>query len=68
IVGVLLASGIVWLQYSHPFIYVPGTAIAYPVQWEFYNMVLVLTTVFVLGTIASFWATRKIRPISHQAN
>ncbi|MGB1171410.1 MAG: ABC transporter permease [Flavobacteriaceae bacterium] len=68
IVGVLLASGIVLLQYSLPFIYVPGTAIAYPVQWEFYNMVLVLTTVFVLGAIASFWATRKIGPISRQAN
>ena len=68
IVGVLLASGIVWLQYSLPFVYVPGTAIAYPVQWEFYNMLLVLTTVFVLGTIASFWATRKIGAVSRQAN
>ena len=68
IVGVLLASGIVLLQYFFPFIYVPGTAIAYPVLWEASNAGLVLITVFVLGTFASFWATRKVWQVSRQAN
>lgn len=68
IVGVLLASGIVLLQYFFPFIYVPGTAIAYPVLWEASNAGLVLITVFVLGTFASFWATRKVGQVSRQAN
>lgn len=60
IIGVVLASCIVLIQSFFPFIYVPGTALAYPVQWHIYNVVLVLATVFVLGTFAAFWATRNV--------
>jgi len=68
IVGVILASAIVLVQQFFPFIYVPGTAIAYPVIWEVGNILLVLVTVFVLGSIASFWATRNKEMAAFQAN
>ena len=59
-IGVCLASVVVLVQQLFPFIFVPGTAIAYPVQWEFYNLLLVLATVIVLGTIAAYWSTRRV--------
>ena len=60
LIGVFFASVVVLIQQWLPFIFVPGTAIAYPVQWEVFNLALVLITVFFLGTIASYWSTRKV--------
>ena len=68
VIGVFLASIIVLLQSNFSIIYVPGTGIAYPVLWEFSNVFLVSATVFLLGGLASYWATRRVGQLAVQAN
>ena len=60
-IGVVLSSLIILLQQWIPFIYVPGTSLPYPVKWEFENLLLVMATLIVLGSIASAWASRGIK-------
>tara|TARA_B110000259_G_scaffold33429_1_gene36961 strand:- start:123 stop:323 length:201 start_codon:yes stop_codon:yes gene_type:complete len=50
----------VGLQALFPFIYVPGTSLAYPVLFELKNILVVLGTVMVLGTLSTAWATRGL--------
>lgn len=59
-VGLVLACILVWVQEHYPFISVPGTSLPYPVEFEAYNLGVVVLTVFGLGLIASFWSTRGI--------
>jgi len=68
VIGVFLASIIVLLQSNFSIIYVPGTGIAYPVLWESSNVFLVSATVFLLGGLASYWATRRVCQLAVQAN
>ena len=58
--GFLLGAILVAVQQAFPFLYVPGTALPYPVEFDLYNGLLVLVTVFGLGALASAWATRNI--------
>ena len=59
--GVLIGSVLIFFQDLYPFVFVPGTSLAYPVSLISKNIFIVLTTVFVLGTITSAWATRGIQ-------
>jgi lipoprotein-releasing system permease protein len=59
-VGIMLGIIIVGLQALFPFIYVPGTSLAYPVLFELNNILVVLGTVMVLGTLSTAWATRGL--------
>lgn len=59
--GVLIGSVLIFIQDLYPFVFVPGTSLAYPVSLISKNIFIVLTTVFVLGTITSAWATRGIQ-------
>ena len=59
--GVFLGVILVYIQDLYPFVYVPGTSLAYPVSLILENIFIVLVTVFVLGSLTSFWATRGIR-------
>ena len=68
VIGVFLASIIVLVQSNFSIIYVPGTGIAYPVLWESSNVFLVSATVFLLGGLASYWATRRVGQLAVQAN
>ena len=68
VIGVFLASIIVLIQSNFSIIYVPGTGIAYPVLWESSNVFLVSATVFLLGGLASYWATRRVGQLAVQAN
>lgn len=59
-IGVILGGGLVLLQSVFPFIYVPGTYMAYPVIFEFKNILIVFLTLVVLGLISTAWATRGL--------
>lgn len=60
LVGLVLGILIVVIQAQFPFIYVPGTSLAYPVLFQLKNIVIVLGTLLVLGTISTAWATRGL--------
>ena len=59
--GIVLSSIVILIQQWIPFIHVPGTSLPYPVKWEFENLLLVMATLIVLGSIASAWASRGIK-------
>ena len=59
-IGLVLSSMVVLTQQWIPFIYVPGTSLPYPVKWELENLFLVITTLLVLGGVASAWASRGV--------
>jgi len=58
--GIVIGSMLLLVQDLHPFVFVPGTSLAYPVSLITKNILIVLTTVFVLGSATSAWATRGI--------
>jgi lipoprotein-releasing system permease protein len=60
VIGLLLGSALVFTQFYFPFIYVPGTSLAYPVLFDFKNILIVLGTLMTLGTISTAWATRGL--------
>ena len=60
VLGFGLGMLFVVIQKNLPFLYVPSTSLAYPVEIEFKNCFIVLLTVFLLGSITSFLATAGI--------
>ena len=61
VLGFCLGILIVFIQKSLPFLYVPSTSLAYPVEIEFTNCLIVLLTVFLLGSITSAVATAAFK-------
>ena len=61
ILGFSLGVFIIIIQKTFPFLYVPSTSIAYPVEIQFENCLIVILTVFLLGSITSVIATADIR-------
>ena len=61
ILGFGLGVFIIIIQKTFPFLYVPSTSIAYPVEIQFKNCLIVILTVFLLGSITSVIATADIR-------
>ena len=59
--GVLLASVLIIVQDLYPYVFVPGTSLAYPVALKIKNIIIVLSTVFILGLLTSFFSTRKVQ-------
>ena len=60
LIGIVLGVVLLLLQQHFPFLYVPGTLLAYPVELTLSNTFGVLLTVVLLGGLASWWATRGI--------
>jgi lipoprotein-releasing system permease protein len=60
IVGLSLGMIFVGLQAHFPFVYVPGTSLAYPVLFELKNIGVVAGTLMLLGTLSTAWATRGL--------
>ena len=60
IFGLMIGIIIVLVQFYFPFILVPGTNLSYPVIFEIKNILIVLATLFSLGTFSTFWATKGI--------
>ena len=61
VLGFCLGILIVFIQKSLPFLYVPSTSLAYPVEIQFKNCLIVLLTVFLLGSLTSVVATAGIK-------
>ena len=59
-VGLSLGVLLVLLQSTFPFIYVPGTSLAYPVVFAAENLLIVIGTLLVLGTLSTAWASRGL--------
>ena len=59
IIGLVLSSVVILIQQWDPFINIPGTSLAYPVKWEFENILIVMGTLLLLGSLASAWASRR---------
>ena len=59
--GTILGIGIAWLliafQNFYSFVYVPGTSIPYPVSLTSSNVVIVFTTVVLMGVVTSAWSS-----------
>ena len=60
LIGLFLGSLLVIVQFHFPFIFVPGTNLAYPVLFKVKNIVTVFGTLMILGTICTAWATRGL--------
>lgn len=60
LIGLFLGSILVLIQFYFPFIYVPGTSLAYPIIFDFKNIIIVFGTLMILGSISSAWATRGL--------
>ena len=61
--GTGLGLGIAWLlitvQNFYSFVYVPGTSIPYPVSLTASNVIIVFTTIVVMGIVTSAWTSRS---------
>ena len=59
--GTGLGLGIAWLlitiQNFYSFVYVPGTSIPYPVSLTSSNVIIVFTTIVVMGVVTSAWSS-----------
>lgn len=60
VLGIVLGGVLVFVQQFFPFLYVPGTPLAYPVELRLENVLIVLGTIGLLGVLTAFWATRGI--------
>tara|TARA_B100001029_G_C15041497_1_gene443958 strand:+ start:244 stop:1437 length:1194 start_codon:yes stop_codon:yes gene_type:complete len=60
-IGIIFASLLIVIQQVRPLLFVPGTSLPYPVNWEFENFILVIMTLTVLGMISSGWVSRGIK-------
>jgi len=59
--GTGLGLGVAWLlitiQNFYSFVYVPGTSIPYPVSLTASNVIIVFTTIVVMGIVTSAWSS-----------
>ena len=60
LIGLFLGSILVLIQFYFPFIYVPGTSLAYPIIFDFKNILIVFGTLMILGSMSTAWATRGL--------
>ena len=60
-IGIVFASLLIVIQQIRPLLFVPGTSLPYPVNWEFENFILVIMTLTILGMISSGWVSRGIK-------
>ena len=60
LIGLLLGIILVFLQSYYSFIYVPGTTLPYPVLFKYENILIVFSTLIILGTLSTAWATRGL--------
>ena len=59
-IGLLIGLLFVSIQIFFPFLYVPNTSIAYPIEINFQNIIIVILTFSILGIIASAWGSRGV--------
>ena len=62
--GLIFGAFLILLQSYYPFVFVPGTNIEYPVIFEFNNLIIVIITLLVLGTISTAWALKSVSRVT----
>ena len=67
VTGISLGAFLVFIQKYSSLIYVPGTNLAYPVEFNLKNIITVFLTLIILGSISSLWSIRGVKKISNQA-
>ncbi len=67
VTGISLGAFLVFIQKYSSIISVPGTNLAYPVEFSLKNIITVFLTLIILGSIFSFWSIRGVKKISNQA-
>jgi len=67
VTGISLGAFLVFIQKYSSIISVPGTNLAYPVEFSLKNIITVFLTLIILGSIISFWSIRGVKKISNQA-
>ena len=67
VTGISLGAFLVFIQKYSSIIYVPGTNLAYPVEFNLKNVIIVFLTLIILGSISSLWSIRGVKKISNQA-
>jgi len=67
VTGISLGTFLVFIQKYSSVIYVPGTNLAYPVEFNLKNVIIVFLTLIILGSISSLWSIRGVKKISNQA-
>ena len=65
IIGLTLGSFLVLIQKYTSLISVPGTNLAYPVEFNLKNLIIVFLTLIILGSISSLWAIRGVKKLSN---
>ena len=58
--GLIFGTFLILIQSYYPFVFVPGTNIEYPVIFELNNLIIVIITLLVLGTISTAWALKSV--------
>ena len=58
--GLIFGTFLILIQSYYPFVFVPGTNIEYPVIFELKNLIIVIITLLVLGTISTAWALKSL--------
>ncbi len=61
VAGLVFGLIVIYIQLTHPFIYIPQTSLAYPVEIHFSNILAVLITLISLGFLSAFIAAKRIR-------
>ena len=56
--GIFSGWIIILIQNNYSLIVVPGTSIPYPVTLTMFNVLIVFTTIFILGVLTSLWSTK----------
>ena len=67
VTGISLGAFLVFIQKYSSIIYVPGTNLAYPVEFNLKNVIIVFLTLIILGSISSLWSIRGVKNLSNQA-
>ena len=67
VTGISLGAFLVFIQKYSSIVYVPGTNLAYPVEFNLKNIITVFLTLIILGSISSLWSIRGVKKISNQA-
>tara|TARA_B100000886_G_scaffold101048_1_gene67140 strand:+ start:696 stop:1892 length:1197 start_codon:yes stop_codon:yes gene_type:complete len=58
--GLIFGAFLVFLQSYYPFVFVPGTSIEYPMIFQLKNLIIVIITLLILGTISTAWALKGL--------
>ena len=67
ITGISLGAFLVFIQKYSSIISVPGTNLAYPIEFNLKNIIIVFLTLIILGSISSLWSIQGVKKISNQA-